>query len=425
LIGRSAPHIFTTHQDRALENEPGKAVRLDRQRFREHNFASCTPPSKVIVVFLLIDYFPILFPVAAFFYMFWVFWMRTKEPKPDSATVQYEPPENLTPAECGTLLKNTVDVGSVTATIIDLSVKGYLTIQQKEASNAPGELKDYPDYFFHLIRPLGDWHNLKPHERNVLSAIFIPTNPLRMLTEAMSELQKAGGNSALNSTFSRVQDMTAANPALRALSEAGNDPQPSAVLSELRSHFPLHLARIRNSIFDALQAGGYYMRRPDRVRLLYVAKGFTIGLLMVLMGGYRGAAGGPWISWASNGVLTALIICGFGWFMPARSITGVRALAKIRGFRDFLGRVEKDHIERLENTPEVFEKYLPYAMALSVATKWAEAFAGLAVPPPQWYRGKGSDFFPVHLFIDLNTMSEQTASQTTSTPIGGASGQTH
>jgi hypothetical protein len=425
LIGRSAPHIFPTHQDRALKNEPGKVVRLDRQRFREHNSASCSPPSKVIVVFLLIDYFPILFPVVAFFYMFWVFWTRTQEPKADSATVQYEPPENLTPGECGTLLKNEVDVGSVTATIVDLSVKGYLTIGQKEAGQTPGELTDYPDYFFHLIRPLGDWHNLKPHERLVLSAIFIPTNPLRMLSEAMSELQEAGRNPALNSAFSRLQDLTTANPALRALSEAGNDPQPNATLSEIRVHFAFHLARIRNSIFDTLQASGYYVRRPDRVRLAYMAPGIMIGLLMVVIGGFRVATGGPWFLWASNGILTALIICGFGWFMSARSISGVRAIAKIRGFRDFLGRVEKDHIERLENTPEVFEKYLSYAMALSVATKWAEAFAGLAVPPPQWYRGKGSDFFPVHLFHDLNTMSEQTAGQTASTPIGGASGQTH
>jgi Predicted membrane protein (DUF2207) len=246
-----------------------------------------------------------------------------------------------------------------------------------------------------------------------------------MLSEALSGLQKVGGNPALNSVFSRVQAMTMATPEMQALSEAGKESQPDVSLSELRSHFALHLATINNSIFDTLQASGYYVRRPDRVRLLYAARGFMIGLLMVLMGVYRAATGGPWLPWASYGVLTALIICGFGWFMPARSMTGARALAKIRGFKDFLGRVEKDHIERLVNTPQLFEKYLPYAMALSVDTKWAESFAGIAVPPPQWYRGKGSDFFPVHLVNDLNTMSDRTASPATSAPVGGAGGKTH
>ncbi len=55
--------------------------------------------------------------------------------------------------------------------------------------------------------------------------------------------------------------------------------------------------------------------------------------------------------------------------MSARTITGARALEKVLGFEEFLGRVEKDQIERLEKTPELFEKYLPYAMALQRGEK--------------------------------------------------------
>lgn len=104
-------------------------------------------------------------------------------------------------------------------------------------------------------------------------------------------------------------------------------------------------------------------------------------------------AGGHWFPWVSGGVVTALIVSGFGWLMPARSAAGMRALANIRGFKDFLTRVEADHIERLESTPQVFEKYLPFAMAFSIDEKRAESFAGVAVPP-QRYRGKGNGFFP-------------------------------
>jgi hypothetical protein len=79
----------------------------------------------------------------------------------------------------------------------------------------------------------------------------------------------------------------------------------------------------------------------------------------------------------------------------------------VRGFVDFLGRVEKDHIERLEKTPELFEKYLPYAMALGVENKWAQAFGRITLQP-KWHRGPGGDFFPTELVEGLNGMSNQT-----------------
>jgi len=74
---------------------------------------------------------------------------------------------------------------------------------------------------------------------------------------------------------------------------------------------------------------------------------------------------------------------------PARTLLGVRALAEVRGFQDFLAPVEKDRIKRLEQPPALFEKYLPYAMAQGVESRWAEAFGSIAVPPPQWYGKRG------------------------------------
>ena len=85
------------------------------------------------------------------------------------------------------------------------------------------------------------------------------------------------------------------------------------------------------------------------------------------------------------------------------------------GFREFLSRVEKDHIERLEKTPELFEKYLPCAMALAVENKWTQAFGNITLAPPQWYRRKRRDeFLTMHLTSDLNQMSSRAAS--TSSP---------
>ena len=40
-------------------------------------------------------------------------------------------------------------------------------------------------------------------------------------------------------------------------------------------------------------------------------------------------------------------------------------------------------------TPEMFEKFLPYAMALGVEDNWAKAFDGIYNQPPSWYSGPG------------------------------------
>ena len=55
--------------------------------------------------------------------------------------VQYEPPEKLTPGECGALLDNEVAMRGITATMVDLSVRGYLEIEGRDN----GKLADPKD----------------------------------------------------------------------------------------------------------------------------------------------------------------------------------------------------------------------------------------------------------------------------------------
>jgi hypothetical protein len=367
-----------------------------------------------IAVSPLLDLFQFLLPIGVAFYLLRLRWTRVRDPEPGSATIQYEPPQKLTPAECGALLENAVETCGITATIVDLSVKGYLSIEQKDHGSAPGISKDSSDYFFHLLKLPNEWDKLKPHERATLTAIFIPTNALRMASDALSQIQKeavSAGSPKLASAFARLEAKVKENPTLRALSEAGTDPQSLVALSDLQKDFHLHLPIICNAIFDALQAGGYYVSRPDRVRPLYVTAGILTGVVMVLVGVVLATKGGPWVSTVLNGAITGLVICVFGWFMPARSVTGARAVAKIRGFKNFLGRVEQDRIERLQSAPQLFEKYLPYAMALRVDTKWAEAFAGIAVPPPDWYKGKNGDSLPGKLARHLNLEPQMNTDQ--------------
>lgn len=352
-------------------------------------------------------------PIGVALYMFWLAWTRGGDPQQNAVTVEYEPPNGLTPAECRTLVDNAVATCAITATIAHLSVKGYLTIEQKEMSDSPAG--DHTDYVFRLAKPLTELGKLKPHERQVLTSIFVPTNPLALLSESLAQLEKAHealGHQRLVSKISRVETMAQeASDRYHAMSGV-SDTRETVALSDLRNQFPLHLARIRDAIFDRLVSDGYYAHRPDRTRIIYGVWGVFLALVMAAAGGV--------LAWMNRmapapligiGLFCGATVFGFGFFMPARTGAGAQTLGRVLGFREFLSRVEKDHIERLEKTPELFEKNLPYAMALGVECRWAESFANITVPPPQWYQGKRPDgFLPMRVTNDLNQMSNQAVS---------------
>jgi len=320
---------------------------------------------------------PLIFPVFIFLIMFYLWWTRGRDPERDAITVQYDPPDKLTPAECGALVDNEAAMRDITATLVDLAVKGYLTIEQIDHSGLLG-LTHHKDYVFHLKKPPEQWQDARDHEREMLTALFD------------------------SGTSSEVK------------------------LSDLQNHFYTHLPAIRDGIFNALVGDGYYLHRPDTVRQGYIGGGLVIGFMIIALGNwYAKQSGMSAATWTIAGVISGAIICIFGWFMPARTITGTRTFAKVMGFEDFLGRVESDRIKRMENAPELFEKYLPYAMALHVEKKWVQAFSGITMQPPQWYVGPAyaGGFQPYFLVNDLNMMSSQAGNIMASSPrSSGGSG---
>jgi uncharacterized membrane protein len=333
------------------------------------------PGAGANLLFFLRSNWPLFIAIGAFFIMLWLWWTRGRDPEQDAVTVQYEPPDKLTPGECGTLVDNEAAMRDITATLVDLAVKGYLTIEQKDEEHLLG-LSHSKEYIFHLKQPAAQWANVRAHEREMLSALF-----------------DGGANTDVK-------------------------------MSDLQNHFYTHLPTIRDRIFDALMTDGYYLHRPDTVRQAYVGAGFVIGILIFVSGNFLATATGvARLTWVIAAIATGAVICIFGWFMPARTLAGARTYARVLGFENFLGRVESDRIERLEKTPELFEKFLPYAMALHVEKKWVQAFAGIAMQPPQWYQGPyGSGFQPYIFVNDLNYMSAQAGSVMASSPRSDSGG---
>jgi uncharacterized membrane protein len=72
----------------------------------------------------------------------------------------------------------------------------------------------------------------------------------------------------------------------------------------------------------------------------------------------------------------------------------------------------------------MFEKFLPFAMALGVEKNWSKAFDGIMTQPPGWYRGGyGPVFYPGNFTSNLNSMSSRASSVMASAPrSSGGSG---
>src|SRR5262249_40059973 len=136
-------------------------------------------------------------------------------------------------------------------------------------------------------------------------------------------------------------------------------------------------------------------------------------------------------------VAASLAGIGFPW-LQASSVEGRKVMDQIEGFRDYLGVAEEDRLNALnppDKTPELFDRFLPYAIALDVENAWANRFAGVlaaagaAAATSTWYAGSNnwSDDpvgFASHLSGDLNQtiFSASTAPGSSDSGGGGGSG---
>jgi uncharacterized membrane protein len=118
------------------------------------------------------------------------------------------------------------------------------------------------------------------------------------------------------------------------------------------------------------------------------------------------------------------------------TLLGAKIDAEIEGFKLFLSTAEKDRLEALNPpnvTPEVFEKFLPYAMALDCENQWSKKFeaqaaaAGIAPQTagyysPGWYTGSSFGRLGSVGFADALGASMAAAAASAAVAPGSSSG---
>ncbi|MGI5417367.1 DUF2207 domain-containing protein [Actinomadura luteofluorescens] len=237
------------------------------------------------------------------------------------AGTEFEPPNGVRPGQIGTLIDEQADVIDVTATIVDLAVRGYLLIEEEDRA-VTGRL----DWALRrLDRPQTD---LLPYERILLDALLTAPDG-------------------------------SARDAVR--------------LSELGGTFATKLAQVRSAMYDDVVKQGWFARRPDTVRSRWT----VAGILVTLLGIAGTVALAFTTEWALAGL--ALIIAGAalaygGQYMPAKTARGATVLAHTIGFRAFLerGAIPDDGSMAARQRIALFSRFLPYAVVFDVVAKWAE-----------------------------------------------------
>ena len=126
-----------------------------------------------------------------------------------------------------------------------------------------------------------------------------------------------------------------------------------------------------------------------------------------------------------------VVVSGF-WWMSAPTTDGRQVLDRIAGFKHYLSITERERLDRMtppEDTPELFERYLPYAIALGVENRWAARFAGVLAAAAAsgqqgfaWYSGSNSPWNDADGFARSVGSSLASTVSSASTAPGSSSG---
>ena len=284
---------------------------------------------------------------------------------------EFTPPEGLRPAEIGLLLDEHADTKDVTATIIDLAVRGHLAITEVPKEGLLGK-RDWL-----LARKAGDVTALRDYESTILEGLF-----------AQGE---------------------------------------TVTISALRRQFFSTLAQAQRQLYAGAVAKGWFAIDPERLRAWSRAQGLVAivaagGATWLL--GYAFGAGLVGLA----ALVPALALLAIAPRMPRKTKAGAELHRRTLGFRRYMEVAETDR-QRFAERERIFSDYLPYAIVYGCVDQWARAFAGIdaAAATGGWYTGYtggsplGSSFAVTGLSRDLQGFAGEISHAIAATPGGSGS----
>jgi hypothetical protein len=374
------------------------------------------------------------------FLYYLIVWGRIgRDPKPGSIMPLYEPPDGMSPAAVRFLERMGFDQKSFTCAIIGLAAKGHLRIEQDESKT------------YKLVRggKAASESGLTADEK-ALAKILFEDGSVLVLTNAehslLSRAQKAVENTLHATTetgYFRTNGRYVWPGALLSLAAISamlvtrGGPQLAIALfmAVWLTGWSFGVYALLSSVVRAWRSA-----RSEGV-LGYGQAGFLTLFSLPFIGGE--CLGIGFLLWAS-GVIAAVIIASamflnvlFHHLLKAPTLAGRALMDRVEGFKMFLTAVDADRLQTMapppNKTPELFERFLPYALALGVEQAWANQFSSVLAQAaaaggasrgysPSWYSGFSTATFSAASFTSSFGSSFSSAISSSSTAPGSSSG---
>jgi uncharacterized membrane protein YgcG len=297
----------------------------------------------------------------------------------------YEPPQNLSPAGMRYLLRMGFDTKTFAAAILDMAIRGYLTIKQQAGC-----------YTLYLTGK--DNRVLTPDEQQVAEQLFDGRNQLWLHNENHLTIQ--GAVNALKKSLAAAEQKTyfvtnskylippviasLVMGILYLLALGGPKIVLGGFLCFWLTLWSLGVFALVNNAWNAWRT----VRNPQpsvfgeaaTVGKALLATAFTIPFAFF-------ECMGVFFLFKTTSLALVIFVLGCGilhllflYLIKAPTFAGRRLMDQVEGFKMFLGEVDGDRLNRAQppqQTPAVFEKFLPYALALDVEQAWASKFSGV------------------------------------------------
>jgi uncharacterized membrane protein YgcG len=316
--------------------------------------------------------------------------------------VEYGPPDGLRPGQVGTLIDERANPVDVTATIVDLAVRGYLRIEEIPKKGLFGKA----DWW--LVKFKEDDDSLLRYERLLFTGLFSGVD-----ADDEGDTQPDDAES---------EDPAPDRPDIPAFAAPPGPELARVKLSSLRKHFYMRMRRVQDALYQDAARRKWFAGRPDKVRATWAKWGwllFGVGAGAMVLVAAKTHFGLLAVPLAIGG----LVLIRGSHLMPRRTPKGTGLVRRVLGFRTYIETAESREAKFAEQE-NLFSKYLPYAIVFGCTEKWARAFAGLddqaAAATSSWYVGASA--FSIGSFtssIDHFTISS--AGTITSTPSGSGS----
>jgi uncharacterized membrane protein YgcG len=364
-----------------------------------------------------------------------LYWYYSERHNTGRGTViaEYEPPQGLPPAVGECIVKEKKTAKTWPATLVDLAVRGFVRFEEEEKQSYlfqyifviavilffgwqffsfflytfSGQISDikFNDipfllaiiflgfFFFRVLRIKlffeqkeykiiqlsdADTHTLRPYEKRLLDILF--SNKIDETTRVphtFGELLRAYIKTPdVSSSHIKANKLVDSEKVFstRAMKKASD-------ITKLR--IAKSFEKLEKEFYTEMASYGFH---THSIQTEKTAKILLIVCIAVMF----------WLSIVFSTVMSH-------WLVVVSSLVGCIAIVvymvryevkltkqgaiekeKWLGFKEFLYRTERYRVQNL--TPDMFQKFLPYAMVFGIEKRWAKHFESIAITTPEWYR---------------------------------------